>query len=345
MPKSRPSSGNGSPGSITLALAGDVMLGRLVRDTIRKRGPVYPWGNVLPTLAEADLVLVNLECALTKETKRWYGSEPKPFHFRADPDMVAVLTAGGVDAVALANNHIGDFGPKGLLETLEVLDRAGIAHGGAGPDLATARAPARLAVRGRRLALFAAADYPAEWAASIGTPGMHFLPMPPRETELAPLLEGIQAERSQVEHIALSLHWGPNMCEQPPREFRRFAHRMLDAGVDVIWGHSAHLPQGMELSNGKLVLYDTGDLIDDYAVDEALRNDLSAIFLVTVSSAGTERVEVIPIRIAEQQARLAEGDDAAWIRSRLARLSAEFGTVLMPEDGRLSWCLPSGEPR
>jgi poly-gamma-glutamate capsule biosynthesis protein CapA/YwtB (metallophosphatase superfamily) len=330
------SSGRDNPDTVTLALAGDVMLGRLVRDAIKERGYTYPWGDILPALAGADRFLVNLECALTSETRRWYDGEPKPFHFRADPDMAAALTAGGVDGVSLANNHIGDFGDAGLLETVRVLDRAGIAHAGAGMDLAGARAPARFLARGRRVALFAAADHPAAWRASAGAPGMHFLPVPPGEAELGPLLDAIQAERSRAEHIVLSLHWGPNMLERPSAEFRSLAHRMLDAGVDVVWGHSAHIPQGIELSEEKLILYDTGDLIDDYAVDPQLRNDLGAIFLVTLGCAGVDRLEVIPIQIADRQARLARGEGAAWITRRIARLSAEFHTTLHPENDHLT---------
>ncbi len=332
----RRSFGGDSPDTVTLALAGDVMLGRLVGDAIKKRGYAYPWGDILPALAGADLFLVNLECALTSETRRWFGGEPKAFHFRADPDMVAALTAGGVEYVSLANNHIGDFGVAGLLETVHVLDQAGIAHAGAGMDLAAARAPARFLARGRRVVVFAAADYPVAWRASAGAPGMHFLPVPPTEEELAPLLEAIQAERSRAEHIVLSLHWGPNMRERPSVEFRNFAHRMLDAGVDVVWGHSAHVPQGIELSEGKMILYDTGDLIDDYAVDPVLRNDLGAIFLMTLGSAGVDRLEVIPIQMADRQARLARGEGAAWITTRIARLSAELHTTLRPENDRLN---------
>jgi poly-gamma-glutamate synthesis protein (capsule biosynthesis protein) len=318
------------------------MLGRQVRDTIKERGYGYPWGDILPAIAKADFFLVNLECVLSAQTQRWFGNEAKWYHFRADPDMVAVLRAGSVSCVSLANNHIGDFGLDGLLDTIRALDSAGISHAGAGSDLDAARAPARLIVRGRQVAVMAAADYPSPWAASIGTPGMHFLAIPPQEDELAPLLQAIATERSRADYIILSLHWGYNMCERPSAEFRSFAHRMLDAGVDLIWGHSAHLPQAVERSDQKLVLYDTGDLIDDYAVDPTLRNDLSAVFMVTLGSAGVERLEVIPIRIADRQARLARGEDAAWITNRMARLSTELATTLSREDDRL--LLGAGAP-
>lgn len=108
--------------ALTIALAGDVMLGRLVNQAIARHGYEYPWGDVLPVVAQADLFLVNLECALTAETTRWHNGHAKAFYFRADPDRVATLVAGGVDVVALANNHAGDFGMRGLVESVHVLD-------------------------------------------------------------------------------------------------------------------------------------------------------------------------------------------------------------------------------
>jgi len=94
---------------------------------------------------EADLLCINLECAPTRETQRWRGHPRKAFFFRADPAAVEVLRAAGVRFAGLANNHIGDFDTAGLLETIAVLDSAGIAHAGAGADLDAARAPAVLA--------------------------------------------------------------------------------------------------------------------------------------------------------------------------------------------------------
>jgi poly-gamma-glutamate synthesis protein (capsule biosynthesis protein) len=142
------------------------MLGRLVNDTILRCGVAYPWGDVLPVIRSADLFLVNLECALTAQTNRWFGAVPKLFHFRAEPSAVETLRIAGVDFASLANNHIGDFGREGLLETIAVLDRAGIAHAGAGPTAAAACAPAQLTANGCRVGVVAFADHPEEWSTS-----------------------------------------------------------------------------------------------------------------------------------------------------------------------------------
>ncbi|MFQ5957086.1 MAG: CapA family protein, partial [Candidatus Brocadiales bacterium] len=118
----------------TLAITGDVMLGRNVNEFITSHGLSYPWGDMLPAIRQADLRLINLECAITAHERHW-SETPKVFFFRTRPKNIGVLKTAGIDFVCLANNHILDFREEGLVETLEVLDRAGIAHAGAGRDI------------------------------------------------------------------------------------------------------------------------------------------------------------------------------------------------------------------
>ncbi|MGH7630105.1 MAG: CapA family protein [Gemmatimonadales bacterium] len=313
---------------MTLALAGDVMLGRLVNDIILRCGADYPWGDVLPLIRSSDLFLVNLECALTAQANRWFGAEPKPFHFRAEPSAVETLRLAGVDFVSLANNHIGDFGPEGLLETIGVLDRAGIAHAGAGPTAAAACAPARLIAKGCAVSVVAFADHPEEWAAWDTTPGLNYAPVSLSPADLEYVESVLTDARKQADLLICSYHWGPNMCPRPAVEFREFAHRLIGAGVDVFWGHSAHVVQAIEVVDGRLILYDTGDFLDDYATDPRLRNDLSALFLLRLGPAGGGRLDLVPVHIASGQVRLAQGADHDWIVRRIVELSAEFGTEL-----------------
>src|SRR5690606_19771452 len=101
--------------------------------------------------------------------------------------------------------------------------------------------------------------------------------------ELAPVEQALdQARQAGAELVVLALHWGPNMVTRPCDEFRRFARAAIERGVNVVYGHSAHVFQAVERRNHGLILYDTGDFIDDYAVDPVLRNDWSFIFLVDV---------------------------------------------------------------
>ena len=320
---------------LTMALTGDVMLGRGVNETIRARGFEYPWGDVLPTLRQADLRLINLECALTSQTREWHDGGYKAFYFRADPGVVATLDAAGIDFVSLANNHAGDFGTEGLAETLVVLDRAGIAHGGAGPNLAAARAPARFEKNGLRVAVVSFADYPSTWAADETTPGINYTPVSLDTPVVRSVDDAIAEARRDADVLVFSIHWGPNMRARPTEAFRAFARHVVDAGADIFWGHSAHVVQGIEAWHGKLILYDTGDFIDDYMVDPDLRNDLSGIFLVGCCESKVEDVRLVPTLITDNQARLATGDERQWFLQRVAALSRELGTRVVTDHGVL----------
>ncbi len=322
--------------SVTLALAGDVMLGRGVNRRITEFGPMYPWGNMLPTIRRADGFLINLECALTSHTKRWRDNGGKAFYFRAHPRAVKTLQLAGVNFAALANNHAVDFGMTGLLDTVRHLGEAGIAHAGAGANLTAARTPAFLSVGGWRIGIVAYADYPAAWAAGPAAPGINYTSVPPAPADLQTIAVALATARQRADLVVFCIHWGPNMRDRPPREFREFAHRVVEAGADVFWGHSAHVVQGIEIWQGKPIFYDTGDFVDDYAVDAELRNDLSALFLLRTRPPAWERIDVVPVSISRGQVNRARGADRDWLIAKMATLSAELGTTAMSAGGKLT---------
>src|SRR2546426_985152 len=140
-----------------LALVGDVMLGRGVAVEIGHRRPDSFWGDTLPLLRSAALVVAGLECAITTHPVRWTRT-PKVFHFRAPPEAVEVLRAAGIRLVTLANNHTLDFEEQGLLDTLRWLDAAGIAHAGAGRNSEEAALPALVEAGGLRVGLASVHD-------------------------------------------------------------------------------------------------------------------------------------------------------------------------------------------
>lgn len=105
-----------------LLFVGDVMLGRLVNQTLKARPPEYPWGNTLDVFRSADVRFCNLECSLSDRGVR-RSPVTKAFHFRSDARNVEVLKRAGIDAASLANNHILDFNETALTDTLDILDR------------------------------------------------------------------------------------------------------------------------------------------------------------------------------------------------------------------------------
>jgi poly-gamma-glutamate capsule biosynthesis protein CapA/YwtB (metallophosphatase superfamily) len=323
---------------ITLALTGDVMLGRGVDEALRGMRPHEPWGDAMPVLDAADLRVINLECAITTHVKPW-NRTPKVFHFRADPSRaVGVLRAARIDACSVANNHTLDFEEEGLLDTLEYLDGAGIRHAGAGRNLEEAARPAILdGPDGEKVALLAFTDNEPPFAAGVDRPGTNYLPTSPEPEVLDRVEAAIAGAREAgADTILFSNHWGPNMVERPRDIFRRFAHAVVDRGADVYYGHSAHVFQGVEIYRGKPVLYDTGDFIDDYAVDERLRNDRSFVFRVSVEGGEFRRLELFPVVLSFAQTELATGEEREEILRRMERLSTEFGTRFLRREGVLA---------
>ena len=323
---------------ITVALVGDVMLGRGVNDALRTLRPEQPWGDVLPLLVSADLRIVNLECALTDHERPWTRT-PKVFHFRADPSAVEVLRAARVDCCSLANNHTLDFEERGLLDTLEHLKAAGIRYAGAGLDREEATRPALLTARSDRtgrVALLAFTDNEPPFAARPGRPGTNYLPVSLEPDVLRRVEAMVTAVREEgAETVVFSNHWGPNMVQRPSALFRQFAHAVIDRGADVYYGHSAHIFQGVEIYRGKPILYDTGDFIDDYAVDPRLRNDWSFLFKIFLEGGEFRRLELSPVTLPYARVQLAKGSEKEAILDRMERLSGEMGTAFVCREGRL----------
>ncbi len=311
-----------------LALAGDTMLGRGVAETLAQGRP--PQSLVAPEVVEvareADLFVLNLECAVSERGSLW--PDPwKPFFFRAPPVAVEALVHLGVDCVTLANNHALDFGEEALLDTFDHLSRAGIAWVGAGADAERARAPVVLERHGFRLAVVGLTDHPAEYAAGPGRPGVAY----------ADLRRGlpdwvVDAVRTvEADAVLVTPHWGPNMVTEPVAQVRAVSTALLEAGATFVAGHSAHVFHGVQ---GR-VLYDLGDFLDDYAVDPVLRNDLGLLFLVTLDERGPSRLEAVPLGLEYCHTRLAEGEDAVWIERRFRRACSALGTEVATEEGRL----------
>lgn len=300
------------------------MLGRLVAESIERQGYAHPWGDLLDELRRFDLLIVNLEVALTGNRQ----PEPKVFNFRAAPDCIECLVKAGVDVCVLANNHIRDFGLAGMQETIAVLERAGIAHAGAGGNLAGAMAPATRAVAGIRINVISATDNEPGWAATPRHPGVFALDWDDPAAVLAAVGDSAQAADVTI----LSLHWGPNMRERPTNQFIEFAHRAIDAGARVIHGHSAHVFQGVEFYRNGIILYDCGDFVDDYMVDVQLRNDRALLFELSLAADRSMTLRALPAQIEAMQVKHADAVARRWIAMRLARLCKPFGATVR-DDG------------
>ena len=322
--------------SVRVAFVGDVMLGRLVSRVLHQRQPKSFWSDVGPLLQSCDAVVANLECAITRHKGQW-ARTPKVFHFGADPAAIDVLKAGNIRAVSLANNHVLDFEVAGLMETLQLLDAARIAHAGAGIDEREARQPALFAAGTLNCALFACVDHEHPFAAGPGRPGTAYIEFEAPDGSPFPNVAEISDVRKKgADLVILSSHLGPNMVLHPSRAIANYRRAAADRGVDIVCGHSAHLFQGIERRGRSLILHDTGDFLDDYAIDPELHNDWSFVFVVEADAIGARNLMLIPVLLEFARVRLATREEAESMFERIMRLSSAFGTQLVRNQDRLS---------
>jgi poly-gamma-glutamate capsule biosynthesis protein CapA/YwtB (metallophosphatase superfamily) len=359
--------------ALTIFLGGDVMTGRGVDQILphpgspelrepviadagayrelaeRANGPIpapvdfgWPWGDALDTLAAAapDVRLVNLETSVTRSDD---FMRAKGVHYRMHPANLPCLTAAGLDVCALANNHVGDFGERGLLETLDVLSQAGIAAVGAGRDEEEARHPAVLPVTGGRVIVLSlgtpSSGIPRAWAAA-GGPGVNLLAANPAA---APAVAEQATRMKRPGDVAVvSIHWGGNWGFDVPTDHVRFAHALVDGGVDVVHGHSSHHPRPVERYRDRLILYGCGELLDDYEGirgHEDYRPDLRLCYLVSLEPATGRMLDLrmVPFGAVQMRLRRASRRDTEWLRSVLDRVSRPFGArVAVDADGALT---------
>lgn len=325
---------------LRLLLGGDLMLGRLVARAIERYGSGYPLGPIAGLMRGADLAIVNLECAITAGMAQW-GSVPKAFYFGAPPQAALTLAGAGIDIASLANNHSLDFGVEGLHDTIAALDRQGIAHAGAGADLSTALAPALADCGGLRFGMAAFCDHQRDFAAGPGQAGIAWLDLTDETKALEALDRALAPLRAaRVDWPILSLHWGPNMCWRPSAAFRRLALAAVNMGWKIVFGHGAHVFQGIEVRDGCPILYAAGDLVDDYYVDPAFRNDHQLLFELELDGASLRRILLHPVFIARCRTSPADPAQAAWIGGQMGALCRELGTRL--DTGSRPWAITPG---
>ena len=310
---------------LQLMLVGDCMLGRLVNEVLENAPAERPWGDTLSILRSADWRLCNLECVLSDRGTPW-SAYPKAFHFRSDAKNIAVLTTARLNAVSLANNHVLDYGYDALIEMLGLLDRAGIVHTGAGTNYREASRLATSEVSGQKLGLLAFTDNEPGWEAATDRPGVLYVPTDLTDSRAKKLLELIRESRDVVDVLVVSAHWGSNWGYRPPHEHVLFAHALMEAGADIIFGHSSHVFRGIEFYKDRPILYGAGDFVDDYAIDEVERNDQSFIYVIEMAGRIPRGVRMYPTLIRGCHASLADGVYALSITQKMADLCGEFHT-------------------
>jgi poly-gamma-glutamate synthesis protein (capsule biosynthesis protein) len=338
-------------------LTGDVLFHRRLEGRIdaEAREPA----SAVSCLRAHDIAVSNLEMPLTRRG----SAMPKRTTVRSDPALIEDVVGLGIGAVSLANNHAADYGPDGLLDTVDACAAAGILTCGAGRDRAAAGRPVTLGTAGRTVVLLAfSCLLPNSSSATADRPGVAPVRVDTafeidpddlaEQPGMAPMVRS-WARRDDVDAVCdlisraksadpsvvvvVGVHWGVQVnCLAPYQgllaEYQRpLGHALIDAGADVVWGHHAHVLHPIEVYRGRPILYSLGNF-----VFERSGAFMEADTVIATIGAGHElTLDLTPVVLdPEGFPRAPERDTGDAVLAKVARLSARFGTRIDIDGGR-----------
>lgn len=302
-----------TPERVTLLFAGDVTLSDNVEDHIGT-DTSYVFRLWKPG-QESDIFMVNLEHPVTTSVDK----VEKTYNFKMNPAAIGTLKNGGVSLVNCANNHVYDYGFRGIEDTMKNLDSAGVKHVGIGRDLQEARTPVILEAKGRRfgfLGYYGGGDF----AATAEHSGFA-----PRYEQY--IIDDVKSLRKKVDFVVVNFHWGTERASQPDPWQVRLAHRVVEAGADLIVGHHPHVLQGIERYQGKYIAYSLGNFVFGGNTQHTYE---TGVLKVTVGE-GVE-VELLPVSVKYWQPVPAVGATKRRVLQLVEERSQNF-TKSQPETG------------
>jgi Bacterial capsule synthesis protein PGA_cap len=259
-PDAKAAGGDASPsptpepkGKLLIHGTGDVSLDPSYIPAFQTNGYGWAWSGLDGLFDRDDLTIINHECPSTDVV----APLDKTFVFRCDPEALDEARRAGVDVASLANNHGFDQGPQGLLDSIRNIERAGIVPVGAGTSQEKADAPAYIEVKGWRVAVVGVGEVidPDSQVAvgdEIGTSVGHDFPR---------ALAAIRGAEADADLVIVVIHWGLELDIRPRAYQVDEAHRMIDAGADVIFGSHAHRLQPMDTYREKPIFYGLGNFV------------------------------------------------------------------------------------
>ncbi|MFC2059623.1 CapA family protein [Chloroflexota bacterium] len=325
------------------------------RRVLDRADPVSAFAFVLLFLKQQDFLFGNLECPLSDRGTPALGKES---WLRSHPSAVEALLSAGFDAVGLANNHTLDFGSEAMLQTIEVLENAGIGYTGAGNSRAQAHQPAIIEKEGTRVAFLSYSSvFMPGWEAKESSPGMsvvkintfyqppkRFFEVPgmpaiivtsPDQDDITTMKNDLEAAKKQADIVVVSWHWGRSEGLRGTMDYQvEMAHVAIDSGADLIFGHHSHAPQGVEVYKGKSIFYSMGNLVMDF--DSPFFANETIITRCSVRGKRIEEVSFLPVRINEDfQPKILDTLDGKDIVDLVLRNSENFDTAFSVEETKV----------
>jgi gamma-polyglutamate biosynthesis protein CapA len=308
------------PEKVTISAVGDILLDRGVEKKVKQYGFKFLLEDVREELMSSDITFANLENPVSFLGKPYYG-KPDIVTFRADPSMLFCLKYADIDIVSLANNHAYDYYSEALTETMDFLDLLDIKYIGAGRDLYQARSPVIFDIKGYTIAFLGYTE--AIWSTIQADKENSGIVHLDEKTVLDDIL--FTKAYHKPDYIILSIHWGIEQKNVPRSSDRELAHKFIDAGADIIFGHHPHVIQGIEMYKGGLIAYSLGNFAFDMSSSETYR---SMILNITLSEGLILDTKIIPVKIVKKKYKptIAKDKEAKQILDEICKYSQKVGS-------------------
>lgn len=311
---------------LIIQAVGDLNLAGNAEPTVRAKGYDWCFDGTRALIAEGDLNIANLETAVTSRGQK----ADKQFTFRMPAHSLDAVKKAGFSLVSLANNHTLDYGEQGLFDTFEALQSRGIAYAGAGKNVASGREPAIVEVSGVKVGFLSySLTFPKSFWADKDKPGTIFGHEKWVRDDIARL-------RSQADIVLVAFHWGAEKRTTPKDYQLDVARASIDAGADAVIGHHPHVLQGIEIINGKPVLYSLGNYAFGSSSNSARD---SALARFTIEEGQIRGLELVPLHVhnkfVDYNPQVSTGEQLERTLVALESMSSALGTRTHRRDGRL----------
>lgn len=270
-------------------VVGDMMLGRSITNKGSKNNYKNMFSGVSDLWKDSDYVAGNLECVLLDNASD-YEKNDKEIHINAETKTANVLKENGFTLVSLANNHLADFKAKGVVNTLDTLDKVGLKHVGAGRNLTEAAEYDMQEINGVKIATIAVSDIiPKDFAARDSKAGI-------LTTKTLKYYQAVKDASEKADLVIANIHWGVEYGMTETEAQQQLARNLINWGVDVVIGSHPHVLQPVEKYGDGIIFYSMGNFVFDQGWS---RTKDGMVLNYYVDEDGNCSFEITPIRIKD----------------------------------------------
>lgn len=270
-------------------VVGDMMLGRSITNKGSKNNYKNMFSGVSDLWKDSDYVAGNLECVLLDNASD-YEKNDKEIHINAETKTANVLKENGFTLVSLANNHLADFKAKGVVNTLDTLDKVGLKHVGAGRNLTEAAEYDIQEINGVKIATIAVSDIiPKDFAARDSKAGI-------LTTKTLKYYQAVKDASEKADLVIANIHWGVEYGMTETEAQQQLARNLINWGVDLVIGSHPHVLQPVEKYGDGIIFYSMGNFVFDQGWS---RTKDSMVLNYYVDEDGNCSFEITPIRIKD----------------------------------------------